>query len=261
MDRVLLTDTPSGAPRRFRIKLAGLVFSVSVLYDNVYRLCSDYLVDEPADVFIEVTQEAIDAERTQGTWTDGYLESLAVYRAIAEVLPLHERLLIHGAALAVDGVAYLFCAPSGVGKSTHVSLWKKYLGAFVTVVNGDKPLVRIPAVGTAFVCGTPWAGKEGWQENASFPFAGLCFLERGPQNCIRSLQPGEALERALAQTYLPARKEAAERTLELLDTLLSRTPQFLLTCNTTEDAVRCSFEGMTGRNYPARKGALSNTSL
>lgn len=261
MDRVLLTDTPSGVPRRFCIKLAGLVFSVSVLHDSVYLLCGDYLVNEPPDVCIEVTQEAIDAERTQGTWTDSYLESLAVYRAIAEVLPLRECLLMHGAALAVDGDAYLFCAPSGVGKSTHVALWKKHLGAFVTVVNGDKPLVRIPEAGAVFVCGTPWAGKEGWQENASFPLAGLCFLERGSQNRIRPLQPGEALERALAQTYLPARKEAAERTLELLDPLLLRTPQYLLTCDATEDAVRCSFEGMTGRDYPACKGALSNTIL
>ena len=36
-------------------------------------------------------------------------------------------------AIAFDGAAYLFTAPSGTGKTTHLRLWRQYLGSRVTV--------------------------------------------------------------------------------------------------------------------------------
>ena len=53
----------------------------------------------------------------------------------------------------------------------------------------------------------------------------------------------------LRQAYLPADPLAAGLTLELLDALLARVPLFDLACDVSEDAVRCSFEALSGRAY------------
>ena len=74
---------------------------------------------------------------------DDYLETLAVCRKIAERMPEYDTFLFHGSCIAVDGVGYLFTAKSGTGKSTHTRLWRELLDNRATMVNDDKPLIRI----------------------------------------------------------------------------------------------------------------------
>lgn len=272
MDGLLLEPSRASEPRRFTVELSGIGFLIEARCDDVLQLCRGYLSDGPAKRRVCVSRADIDEERAKGLpreWPDGYLETLAAYRKIAELLPARDRLLVHGAAVAVADRAYLFCAPSGTGKTTHVRLWRERLGAAVAVVNGDKPIVHVPPTSAGgpgpqgglgpepIVFGTPWAGKEGWQRNMSAPLAGICFLGRAEPGAsrIRSLEPARALDRALRQVYLPADAAAAARTLELLDALLGRTPLFELACDMSEDAVRCSFEGLTGLDYEMFKRA------
>lgn len=246
----------------FCMRVADLVVEVRVLHQGVRRLCADYVLDGeaaavPADLVVTITQDAIDAERAISTdehpWSDSYLETLAVLRAIANELPQRRRLLVHGAVVRYDGRAYLFTAPSGMGKSTHIMLWRQYLGEAVRVVNGDKPFLRIPEAADepSVVYGTPWAGKEGWQENASAPLAGIVFVSRSEPGAssIRRIEPATCLEKALRQVYMPNDALAAANTLELMDALLTRVPLFSLACDMSEDAVRVSFEALTGLPY------------
>lgn len=230
--------TPGGAARDAALGAAGA--------------CS-----APADLVVSVTQADIDAERECSTseqfWSDAYLETLAVLRRIAEWAPQHRRLLVHGAAIQYGGRAYLFTAPSGTGKSTHIKLWRRYLGAAVSVINGDKPLVLVPeAPGAApVVYGTPWSGKEGWQENTSAPLAGVCLLSRAEPGATRidRISAADALDRVIRQVYLPSHVLAAAGALELLDALLARVPVYDLAVDMSEDAVRTSFETLTGLPY------------
>jgi hypothetical protein len=73
--------------------------------------------------------------------------------------------LMHGAVVVVDGSIYMFTAPSGTGKSTHVALWKKYFKN-VEIINGDKPFSRVDE-SSVWVYGIPWpvkkAGRRMWQ--------------------------------------------------------------------------------------------------
>ena len=160
---------------------------------------------------------------------------------------------MHGAAIQYDGRAYLFTAPSGTGKSTHIKLWRRYLGAAVRVINGDKPFVLVPeapdAVPVAY--GTPWSGKECWQENASAPLAGICLLSRAESGATRidRIPAADALDRIIRQVYLPPNALAAANALELLDALLARVPVYDLAVDMSEDAVRTSFEALTGLPY------------
>ncbi len=115
--------------------------AVTSLYDEVHRLCADYRIPGPAaDFSVKISRSDIDYERMKSAredeiegipirqFSDGYLETLAVYRRIAEKMPEYRTLLFHGSCVAVDGAGYLFTAKSGTGKSTHTRLWREMLG-------------------------------------------------------------------------------------------------------------------------------------
>jgi hypothetical protein len=122
------------------------------------------------------------------------------------------------------------------------------------IVNGDKPFISLESVDgsaliTAKVYGTPWAGKEGWEKNRSAELNGICFLQRGKENKIRKLEPSECLNYLFNQVYLPKDPVALDMTLELADLLTKNVPLYLLECYISEEAVKCSFEGMSGMEY------------
>lgn len=60
----------------------------------------------------------------------------------------------------INNSAILFTAPSGTGKSTHTRMWQECFGERVTVINDDKPLIKIND-SEAVIYGTPWCGKHG----------------------------------------------------------------------------------------------------
>lgn len=123
-------------------------------------------IETPSHFHIATTQYDIDFEREKSAredtkegipirqFSDAYLETLAVYRKIADYLLSCDTLLFHGSVIAVDGEGYLFTAKSGTGKSTHTRLWREYFGERAVIVNDDKPLLHITDSGvTAY--GTP----------------------------------------------------------------------------------------------------------
>lgn len=244
------------------MRIADLVVRVHPLHAQIAQLCRDYIACDAdpealVDFDVRVTQADINFERdmaTEGTdWTDAYLETLAVQRAIANRLPGQHRLLAHGAVIEFEGRAYLFTAPSGTGKSTHIRLWRQYLGDAVRVINGDKPFVHIPECREELpvVYGTPWAGKEGWQCNDSASLAGIVLLSRSEPGAS-SIHPASAasnLDKIMRQIYFPPDAGAAALTLGLLDAMFARVPVYELACDMSEGAVRASFEGLTGLDY------------
>ena len=172
----------------FCTELADTVFQVTALFEDTKRFCGDYLSQKAPQYVITVTERDIDFERQRANqkqkegippvvYSDSYLETLALYRKMAEQLVQEDVILMHGAVVAVDGRAYLFTAKSGTGKTTHIRRWLEAFGSRAVVVNGDKPLLRITSEGvTAY--GTPWDGKEHLSTNTSCPLKALCILTR-----------------------------------------------------------------------------------
>ncbi len=211
----------------------------------------------PADVDDERRRSAEQDERDGipvRAFSDGYLETLAIYRKLCDRLIERGVLLFHSSAVEADGKAYLFTAPSGTGKSTHARLWKEVYGARVRIINDDKPLLRFGDKGAA-VYGTPWDGKHRLSENVSAPLGGICVLERGEQNAIKRLAPAEALPHLLRQIYRPENAEGAARMTELAIRLAAETPCFALTCNMDAEAARVAFEALTGGRQAYGKAA------
>ena len=155
---------------------------------------------------------------------------------------------LHAAVIEYEGRGYAFSAASGIGKSTHIGLWKAVFGDKVHVINGDKPFLKaVPdSEGVCQICayGTPWCGKEGLQENSSVPLAGLCFLERGSENSIRLCTEEETVAHFFERIPVPACEEEADFYLQFADKLLSHLPVYLLRCNLNSDAALTAYRGM-----------------
>ena len=236
--------------QKFTVRMAGLPIEIRSRMEFTRSLCRDYEIPEEQAVFTAASsEEDLRKEQLRSPEYDlDYLESLCIQRKIAERLPGYGCLLCHGAAITFEGLGYLFTAPSGTGKSTHIRLWRQFLGEAADIVNGAKPFLSVEE-GKVFVWGSPWAGKENWQKNRKAPLHGICLLKQGQKNKICRLQPWESLPGLLSQIYMPENREMAGRTLELLDSLLRQVPVYRLECDISAQAVQTGFEAMTGKIF------------
>ena len=172
-----------------------------------------------------------------------YMETLAIYRMIAERMMDYDTLLFHGSVVSVDGEGYLFTAKSGTGKSTHTANWRKIFGDRAVMINDDKPLLRITQ-DQVLVCGTPWDGKHRLSTNAVVPLKGLCILTRAEENHIEKISVTEAMPMLLQQSYRPTDPALLSKVLALLDKLSTRTGLYRLGCNMNPEAAVVAYEGM-----------------
>jgi len=242
---------------RSSYQIADRIIQIQSISPNVHRLCDDYRAEGAPDFTVETTQADIDFEREKSAredeiegiqirqFSDGYLETLAVYRKIAEKMPEYDTILFHGSCVAVDGIGYLFTAKSGTGKSTHTRLWRELLKNRAVIVNDDKPLIRISDSG-AVIYGTPWDGKHRLSTNIAVPLKALCILERGEKNSIRPITASEAYPMLLQQAYRPMDNMAMNKTLTLIDRLAASVSLWRLGCNTEIEAARVAYEAMKG---------------
>lgn len=238
----------------FCVRIAGVPIGIEHRYSYVRRLCGDYITqDAPLftvhasdqDLIREAGPDRTDrpsfAETDSHFW--GYHESLCLYRAICLQLVDYGAFLIHAAAVAVDGAAYVFCAPSGTGKTTHIRLWLEQFGPDAQVINGDKPILRFMD-GVLYACGTPWNGKEGMGSNCIYPVQAICFLEQHPENHIRRLSGPEITPRLFRQLLIPRDQPRLDRFFALLDQTVRTTPFYLLQCNRQPQAARLAYDTM-----------------
>lgn len=231
-------------------RFADIAVSIAHQYAYLAEQCKEYRSDETPVMSLEVTDEDIARERARAEIPDSpepYLESLACYRKFCSRAVHDNVLLFHSSAVAVDGVAYLFAAPSGTGKSTHTALWRRVFGERAVMINDDKPLIRLTK-GGVLVYGTPWDGKHRLSTNTSVPIAGICFLSRGEQNSITSLTVNQALPQLLGQTFRPDAQDDTARMLQLAIELCSRVPLWALSCNISEQAVHVTYNAMKKEN-------------
>ena len=261
----------------FCVKLAGVLVAVEARYAFTERLCADYIVDaspNECDFAVSAMPEEIAAENDEGAFSPAYCESLALYRKICTRMLEYDAFLFHAAVISYAGRGFAFAAKSGTGKSTHIAQWIRALGDNVTVVNGDKPIVRwksgegpgaeagaVPGrasdgqhadtscdqpSGMFIAYGTPYNGKEGWGQNASVPLRAVCFIERcqpGELDRLSRLEDDrEIIARIMNQVLLPKDPVLALRQLELLDRLVGNVPFYVLRCTPTPAAFDAAFQ-------------------
>lgn len=239
----------------FTISLAGVAVTVEAIYPQTRDFCRDYLTDEAGECAVTISEADIDSEAERSAQEDAlegiaprrfsrpYLETLAVYRKVADELLEKEAVVFHSAVVAYDGKAYAFTAKSGTGKSTHLQLWLKNIpGAYV--LNGDKPLLRWMD-GRVMACGTPWQGKENLGRNEMLPLSAICLLERSETNHMEKIAFTEAMGTLLQQTNRSDQPERMLKTLDVAGKIGMGVALYRLGCNMDDEAAWVSFRGMT----------------
>jgi serine kinase of HPr protein (carbohydrate metabolism regulator) len=159
----------------------------------------------------------------------------------------HNTLLFHGSVIAVDGVAYLFTAKSGTGKSTHTRLWRELLGERAVMVNDDKPFISVTDDGI-IVHGSPWNGKHKLGNNISVPLRAICILERGEINEIKEIPASKAVFMLIQQSSRPNDATKMAKYMELLDAIAANVKFYRLSCNMEPEAAEISFAAMSNED-------------
>lgn len=208
--------------------------------------CIDYLHDQNLMPDIIITAETYRPKAWPQCDYDMlcYMESGIQF--YAQLLKFNG-MMLHASAVELEGRAYLFSGPCGMGKSTHTRLWQQTFGEAAQIFNDDKPALRC-IDGKWYAYGTPWCGKDGINQNKKVPLAGICFLQRGEENEIRSLPPIEATTKIISQTRRKFREaEYVDLMLENIQQLVRDIPVFELKNRPMTEAALLSHETMRRR--------------
>ena len=216
----------------FTVGFAGVVIEIDTVSSCVCVLCRDYFLEGNPDIKVKITKADIENElKVSPIRKKDYVsaELTAAYRKIVEAALDYNFFLMHGAAIADGEESFIFSAPSGTGKTTHIKLWLQN-SKNTMVINGDKPLIRI-LDNSVVVCGTPWSGSEHMNTNIVKPLKSIVFMERGDDNFIEEISFSQAYLKLLEQTYIPREEIKAKKVLSLLLSLNGKLSFYRFRCN------------------------------
>lgn len=179
---------------------------------------------------------------TAGERSFGLNNSLMVLYALSTARL--QTALFHSSVTSYRGKGYMFLGKSGTGKSTHSSLWLKYIEG-TELMNDDNPVVRI-IDGQPWVFGSPWSGKTPCYRNVKAPVGAIVRLRQAPKNEIRRLKGVEAYV-AVVPSISGKRwdKLLADGLHETENLLASRARIYHLDCLPDEGAARLCMETVT----------------
>ena len=231
-----------------RAKIAGFEILLRLRSTYTAYQCKDYIVKStlPPQITLCASDEQIEKELPFCNGSIGEAESICIQRKFCAALPRLGAFMLHASVLEVDKEGYGFFGLSGAGKSTHTRLWTELLSSRARIINGDKPVIRFDG-GTPVAYGTPWCGKELWNENAGAPLKALCKIVKSKENRIRELSSEQAVSALMGQVIIPDDEQSVGLILEMLDKLIASTRIYELCCDVSLDAARLSYETMKGK--------------
>jgi hypothetical protein len=162
--------------------------------------------------------------------------------AFAQTAVLHQTVLIHASVVEKDRKGYAFLGKSGTGKSTHSSLWQKYIEG-VDLLNDDNPAVRIEEDGNVYVYGTPWSGKTPCYKNRRVLLKAFVRLEKASANHFTWKTGTNALITLLPScTSMRWNPMLYNEMCNLLEVIIGKVKAGYLECLPDKDAVMLCYE-------------------
>ena len=224
-----------------RYEIAGLLVDLEA-GGRTLKQAAPYVVPAcgPADMVVQIDVAAT-ARLNPDIDDPDMIEYLGTGSRFAALLPRFQGLMLHSSAVICEGKAYLFTAPSGVGKSTHTEKWVRLFGA--EYLNDDKPALRL-VDGQWMAYGTPWSGKYYLSAPRGVPLGGIAVVERGEENRICPMSPVDALPFIMSQTAHKLTRKQMERMLTVMDDLLQHIPVWKLICRNEDEAAILSHGAM-----------------
>ncbi len=232
-----------------------LIADLVVEYEPRYELLNSFLEKftyhgtRPTNIKLTLSDEYLSdlLSRMTDTATPESAESFGVGNMFFKRALKFDTMLVHSSAVLYKGEAILFSAMSGVGKSTHTRLWKQAFGTKVSILNDDKPALRI-IDGNPIVFGTPFDGGSGIAENGSAPLRAIVFINRAEENSVRVPGTTEVLQNLYFSTVHMLSDMSAEAMLSIFDKLITTTKFYVLNCNMDISAAYTAFDAVVGND-------------
>ncbi|MBR6270962.1 MAG: hypothetical protein IKR26_02255 [Lachnospiraceae bacterium] len=244
----------------FNMNIAGVSVSVGAGLESTKSFCYGYITGDPggaADIDAVITQADIDYVRRDGEADerdknlphffvpDRQAEQLALHKLVSDQMPAFNRALFHSSAVAVDGEAVLFTAPSGTGKSTHARLWKQLFGDRLVYINDDKPYIGYDGeAGPLTVYGSPWMGTHRVGANTSAPIKAIGIIERSPDNHTERMNAAQAFATLFNQAYRPRDVKMLTATMNILKRVAEEVPIYTIYCNMEPEAAQAAYSAI-----------------
>ena len=207
--------------KSFVIKIGELFIQVNHNYDLILDMSKDYVINTYDHIDVDLNDLDIDKYLIENRPESA--EVLAILESLANHVINFNMILVHGASIEYKDKAYLFMAPSGTGKTTHIKHWKEVYKD-VHIINGDKPIID----DKTYLYGTPWCGKEGWGKPVSYKLDSLIFIERDNYNHIEKVETKDCLNSLLKAIYLPQKN--TQKVFDLIDKIFSNVSIYKMYC-------------------------------
>ncbi len=230
-------------------EIAKLRVRIDAVTKQTGRRLQPYLTDgEEYDFDASTTREEIeDYMQKSDIPTLPYLaeDAIVLTNISRTVLDRYDGCFFHSSCLEIDGKGYMFTALSGTGKSTHTRNWRRLFGDRVTMINDDKPLIRL-IDGTYYVCSTPWMGKSDIGCNMISPLDAVFVLKRGEENKAVRTTPGKQMRQLMEATLLPKSRENMIKLLNLFDGVFTQAKLIELFCTPDIEAAQVAYDAVKG---------------
>ena len=147
---------------------------------------------------------------------------------------------LHAAAVELDGIAFAFTGPAGIGKSSRAERWCEFLSA--KWICGDRPAID-PYRQLAY--GVPWDGKEQIYRNVNCPIGAILKVKRSAETQLTEMTMQEKVKLLCEQCFLPMwDTELMSTVLQSIRCLAERVPIYELACDVTEESTYKSYEAI-----------------
>jgi hypothetical protein len=147
----------------------------------------------------------------------------------------HDTVLIHASLVRHNGWGYAFTAKSGTGKSTHTSLWLRYIPG-CDLMNDDNPVIRI-VDGTPYIYGSPWSGKTPCYRNVKAPLGAMVALKRDTTNHVEAATTIESFSTLItACSTMKWDSGIVDNICSVITKIIGTTPNYNLYCRPDREA-------------------------
>ncbi len=161
--------------------------------------------------------------------------------AFSQMAVLHQTVLIHASVVEKENLGIAFLGKSGTGKSTHSSLWLRFI-ADTKLLNDDNPAIRIDSEGNVFIYGTPWSGKTPCYINRKVELAALVRLNQAPENLFSEAQGLDAMIALLPScSSLRWNDHLYSSLCDVLEKIIDKIPVCILKCLPNQDAAEICY--------------------
>ena len=219
----------------------------------IEKKLEDFITQNSPEITFELDENDIKLEKSLIDYptNENLLQFAAFHRKFIEWLPFNNALFLHASVIDVDGIGVAFAAHSGIGKTTHTLLWRELLDDKMTIVNGDKPVIRFfEDKKYPFAYGAPWCGKEHFGTTGKVALKHICFIQRGEKNVCEPIKPNDALDLIFNQVYIPKNNQiAVYNTLSLIDRLLNVCKLWRITCKPNIEAAQIAYNTIFKEKY------------